>query len=419
MQHLLIGIGKVHMLCRSTCKCGVCAVGHIGGDGLFVQQVQHAVCAGEHLRQAGTKVCQRHHRAKGAEGRKGAHQYALHAHFTALVKVQAHTQHGQHREQDQGVRDGHGQALAVFHRLLLFAQHLTVGRDALGAGCGVLILQGVLQAAQAFQHIAVGIGQCLTVLPGGTVAALCAPHRQGHAHQQIARQQHQRRQDVPAAHKARHADDADARDADGRNGVGVEHLQRLDVGRDERDQVAAVTAFQLCRGQTAQGTEHLIADQGQQLEGDIVVGCLLCVTQNAAQQRKHQNAGKGRAHGPHRACKPQRTQDAKAAEDRNEGGAEVACHPHHDRCQHNGQHGLYQYDQPSHNGKGAAAIDFIHIRHPPLPVFPAAAVPDTGGCKPPALPAARRGCPARSHGHCSLHRCSRCAPRLPDGGRSG
>ena len=222
---------------------------------------------------------------------------------------------------------------------------------------------------------------------------------------------------MPAAHKARHADDADARDADGRNGVGIEHLQRFDIGGDERDQVTAVTAFQLCRGQTAQGTEHLIADQGQQLEGDIVIGRLLCVTQNAAQQRKHQNAGKGRAHAPHRACKPQRTQDTKTAEDGNEGGAEMACHTHHDRCQHNGQHGLYQYDQPSHNGKGAAAIDFIHIRHPPLPVFPAAAVPDTGGCKPPALLAARRGCPARSHGHCSLHRCSRCAPRLPDGAK--
>ncbi len=45
----------------------------------------------------------------------------------------------------EGVRDGHGQALAVFDRLLLFAQHLTVGRDAIGAGCGVLILQGILR----------------------------------------------------------------------------------------------------------------------------------------------------------------------------------------------------------------------------------------------------------------------------------
>ena len=57
-------------------------------------------------------------------------------------------------------------------------------------------------------------------------------------------------------------------------------LQRFDVGGDERDQVAAVTAFQLCRGQTAQRPEYLIADQGQQLEGDIVIGRLLCVTQN-------------------------------------------------------------------------------------------------------------------------------------------
>ena len=167
---------------------------------------------------------------------------------------------------------------------------------------------------------------------------------------------------MPAAHKARHADDADARDADGRNGMGIEHLQRLDVSRDERDQVAAVTAFQLCRGQTAQGAEHLIADQGQQLEGDIVVGCLLCIAQNAAQQGKHQNACKGRAHGFERTGKTQRTQDAKAAEDRNEGGAEMACHTHHDRCQHDRQHGLYQHDQPPHNGKGAAMIALVHAQ---------------------------------------------------------
>ncbi len=87
------------------------------------------------------------------------------------------------------------------------------------------------------------------------------------------------------------------RDADGRNGVGIEHLQRFDVGGDQGDQVTAVTALQLCRGQAAQRAEHLIPDEGQQLEGDIVVGGLLCVAQNAAQQGKDQNAGKGRAHG--------------------------------------------------------------------------------------------------------------------------
>ena len=199
--------------------------------------------------------------------------------------------------------------------------------------------------------------------------------------------------------------------------MGIEHLQRFDIGGDERDQVTAVTAFQLCRGQTAQGAEHLVADQGQQLEGDIVVGCLLCIAQNTAQQGKHQNACKGRAHGFERTGKTQRTQDAKAAKDRNEGGAEMACHTHHDRCQHDGQHGLYQHDQPPHNGKGAAAIDLIHIRHPPFPAFQAVSGPYTGGYRLPAGPAVRHVCPARSPGHCSLHRCSRCAPHWPDGAK--
>ena len=34
---------------------------------------------------------------------------------------------------------------------------------------------------QAFQHIAVGFGQCLTVLPGGTVAARMAILAEGDA----------------------------------------------------------------------------------------------------------------------------------------------------------------------------------------------------------------------------------------------
>ena len=77
MQDLLFGIGKAHMLCRSTCKGGVCAVGHIHRDRLFLQQVQNTVGACEHLRQADAKVCQCHHRAKGAQCRKGAHQHPL------------------------------------------------------------------------------------------------------------------------------------------------------------------------------------------------------------------------------------------------------------------------------------------------------------------------------------------------------
>ena len=160
--------------------------------------------------------------------------------------------------------------------------------------------------------------------------------------------------------KAGHAGHTEDRDADRRNGVGIEHLQLLDVGGDQGDQVAAVTALQLGGGQAAERAEHLIPDEGQQLEGDIVVGCLLCVTQNAAQQGKHQNTCKGCAHGFERTGKAQRTQDAKTAEDGNEGGAEMACHTHHDRCQHDGQHGPDQHDQPCGNGKWTAVFCVVH-----------------------------------------------------------
>ncbi|MGL0910083.1 hypothetical protein ACSTB0_13665, partial [Faecalibacterium wellingii] len=42
---------------------------------------------------AHTKVCQCHHRAKGAQGRKGAHQHSLGTQSAALVKAQAGAQH--------------------------------------------------------------------------------------------------------------------------------------------------------------------------------------------------------------------------------------------------------------------------------------------------------------------------------------
>ena len=163
-----------------------------------------------------------------------------------------------------------------------------------------------------------------------------------------------------ACHKARHADDADHRNADGRDGVSVEHFQCLDIRRDEGDEVAAVAALELGRGQAAQRTEHLIPDEGQQLERNIVVGSLLRIAQDAAQQGKHQNAGKGRADRAHRACQPQRTQDAEPAENGNEGGAEMPRHAHDDSRQHDGQHRLDQHDEPPHKDKGAAVFRLMH-----------------------------------------------------------
>ena len=161
--------------------------------------------------------------------------------------------------------------------------------------------------------------------------------------------------------KGGHARRPEHGDAYRRDGVGVEHLQRLDVGGDQGDQVAPVAAFQLCGGQAAQRAEHLIPDERQQPEGDIVVGRLLRIAQHAAQQGKHQNAPEGRAHRGQRALQSGSGQDGKAAENGDEGSAEVPRHAHNDGCHHDGQHGLYQHDQPRHDGGGGAVVRcFMH-----------------------------------------------------------
>ena len=73
------------MLSLCTDKGGIRAVGHIGSHGVLVQQVKDTVGTGEHLGQAGTEVGQRHHRAKGAQGRQGADQHPLRTQLAVLI----------------------------------------------------------------------------------------------------------------------------------------------------------------------------------------------------------------------------------------------------------------------------------------------------------------------------------------------
>ena len=66
--------------------------------------------------------------------------------------------------------------------------------------------------------------------------------------------------------------------------MGVEYLQKLDVGGDHINEVAFVPAFQLGGAKAAQSAKYLITDQRQQFEGDEVVTCLLSVTEKATHQ---------------------------------------------------------------------------------------------------------------------------------------
>lgn len=66
----------------------------------------------------------------------------------------------------------------------------------------------------------------------------------------------------------------------------IEHLQQLDVGGDDADEIALVLALQLGRAELAQSGKDLVPDQCQQLEGDKVVAGLLCITKQAPYQSK-------------------------------------------------------------------------------------------------------------------------------------
>lgn len=78
------------MLSLCTGKGGIRAVDHIGGHRLLIQQIKDAVGTGEHLGQAGTEVGQRHHRAKGAQGRQGADQHPFRAQLAILIQPDAY-----------------------------------------------------------------------------------------------------------------------------------------------------------------------------------------------------------------------------------------------------------------------------------------------------------------------------------------
>src|SRR5699024_79731 len=63
----------------------------------------------------------------------------------------------------------------------------------------------------------------------------------------------------------------------------VEHLQGFNVRGDHSDDRALFLAFKLCRAQTAECAEDLVTKHRKELECDIVIGILLKVTEQTAQ----------------------------------------------------------------------------------------------------------------------------------------
>ena len=74
--------------------------------------------------------------------------------------------------------------------------------------------------------------------------------------------------------------------------VGIEYFQKFNVRGDDGNQIALVLAFQLCRAQPAQRTEHPVPNQRQQLKGNEMVAGLLGISEKSPGKSKHDNGGK-------------------------------------------------------------------------------------------------------------------------------
>ena len=71
-----------------------------------------------------------------------------------------------------------------------------------------------------------------------------------------------------------------------------EHFEQFDITRNDGNEIPLIPALKLCRAEFPQHRKDLMADDGQNAKGNVVVTVLLAVVQDAAQNRKHQNCGK-------------------------------------------------------------------------------------------------------------------------------
>ena len=135
----------------------------------------------------------------------------------------------------------------------------------------------------------------------------------------------------------------------------IEHLEQLDVRRDDRNEIALIAPLKLGRTEPAQRAEHLVANARQELEGDKVIACLLCIAEGTAQHRKHKHARK-HAFEPHRYRKMQQPEQRVAAKNRDQRRTGMAEQPHHDGEEHIPHQRPDKSDEPGHNGEPASLL---------------------------------------------------------------
>ena len=151
------------------------------------------------------------------------------------------------------------------------------------------LLPGVVQheipdALDAVEKIGVKRGKFGAVAHAGGFQPARCQDRDKNADGQIPQQcDPGQRPAGDSPHKAEHAGGHKNRNADGGDGVGIEHLQRFNVRGDHGDDGALLLAFQLGRAECAQRAENLVPQHRQQPKRNVVVAVLLKKAQDTAQ----------------------------------------------------------------------------------------------------------------------------------------
>ena len=355
LQYGFPTVGEGHIFRRGTVEGNLLLAADFRGHRGFIQDVQHPIARGKGILQRRAQSGKGDHGAEGAHHGKGCDEAALKAHKQGRGK-----QHCQVKQQNYQARGRAVSAGGPLHLFLRLCQAVGLGIHLLQPLLAPAILDGFRKAPQAVQDKG---GQLPRFSPEAGTQIPAAPG--GHQgddgpHREIGRQS-QRAQRWVNSSDEHHQNAAEQdRNADGGNGMGIEHFQKLNVGGDDGNQVPLVLPFQLGRAQSAQSAKYPVPNQGQQLKGNVVVAGLLRI----AKEPPHQGEDQHRPKNQPQTAGPLRMQNKEhpvAAENRNKRGTQVAQKAHGNGQNHIAAQWLYQAHQPGHNVQSAS----LHVIAPP------------------------------------------------------
>ena len=237
---------------------------------LLVKQVKHARTAGKRLLQRGTQVRHGNNRAERRHKRRNCHESLASVNNAAAAQRARQHHHDHVKRQHQAVRGRHGPRRSAFQTPLNARKRRHALVKFRGAFGRAPELQRFAQTAQAVKHEGVHGAQRIAQRAPVAARRFRSSPRSRDAHQRIRDECRQSQLPRHRADERHHNGRHDDRDKRRRKRMCVEHFQQLDIGRDQRHQIALRTPFKLRRGQRTQLAEHMVAHQRQNLERKIL-----------------------------------------------------------------------------------------------------------------------------------------------------